>query len=485
MADSEFEMLPDGGEMSNRVWLHLDLKGAAPKIDYLTALLHWLRKNVEPINGILIEYEDKFPYNETQLPDIGYQPYSINEIIHLNEICRVLGFEICPLVQSIGHLEFVLKQPRYKHLRELSQYPNCLDVAASDEDFERVFKPVFGQVLTAHPDAKFFHVGGDEVWHLARGENAQKRLQANPNLTPFKLYLRHLRRVVKLVKSLKPDLEKILVWDDMLRGQEPVNIYGLEDVAPVIWNYLPSVQLPPKVNNLYSPFERGVFVASAFKGASSSCALIPPIKRHVDNNVSWRRQGYLKFMNRYNGIIMTGWQRFDHFAGLCELLPVAIPSLMLCVKAFTEIQYRPEDVKEVSELIFPEGHELHINGEPSPYPINEDAFPGVRLFGYVQRLCEWRNDVRNLLRSDDVATWASDYHLEDAANRVSPVQGRRLFHRAQELHQIMVTLNKVLQPELEKIYPQSVCLEFCLSHITSDYRPLEDLLKKLQFFSQQ
>lgn len=44
---------------ANRIF-HIDLKGAAPKLDYLLKLIPFIKKI--GATGILIEYEDMFPF---------------------------------------------------------------------------------------------------------------------------------------------------------------------------------------------------------------------------------------------------------------------------------------------------------------------------------------------------------------------------------------------------------------------------------------
>lgn len=51
---------------------------------------------------------------------------------------------------------------------------------------------------------------------------------------------------------------------------------------------------------------------------------------HLENHMSWMAiVEQFKHQVNFRGIMMTGWQRYDHFSVLCELFPVGIPSLIL------------------------------------------------------------------------------------------------------------------------------------------------------------
>jgi hypothetical protein len=43
----------------------------------------------------------------------------------------------------------------------------------------------------------------------------------------------------------------------------------------------------------------------------------------------------MKWRN-FDGIMITGWSRYDHFLSLCELLPYSIPSMAFSLAAWKE-----------------------------------------------------------------------------------------------------------------------------------------------------
>lgn len=97
--------------------LHLDLKGAPPTISYFERFLPFARGL--GVDGLLIEYEDTFPFDgRLSVLRSSTFAYTKEEIKRLLELASSLGMEVIPLVQTFGHLEFVLKHADFAYLRE-------------------------------------------------------------------------------------------------------------------------------------------------------------------------------------------------------------------------------------------------------------------------------------------------------------------------------------------------------------------------------
>ncbi len=101
--------------------VHLDLKGAPPRVGYLEVLFPLFK--AWGATGILLEYEDMFPYSGTLEILRARNAYTESEIRTILTLARENGLEVIPLVQTFGHMEFVLKYKEHAHLRELDTNP--------------------------------------------------------------------------------------------------------------------------------------------------------------------------------------------------------------------------------------------------------------------------------------------------------------------------------------------------------------------------
>jgi len=97
--------------------VHLDLKGAPPLVSYLERLFPLLKQI--GATGLLIEYEDMFPYYDTLSNVPALNAYNTSQISNILHYAEINGLKVIPLIQTFGHLEFVLKLEQYRELREI------------------------------------------------------------------------------------------------------------------------------------------------------------------------------------------------------------------------------------------------------------------------------------------------------------------------------------------------------------------------------
>ncbi|CAF0751479.1 unnamed protein product [Didymodactylos carnosus] len=142
-------------------FIHLDLKGAAPKINYFKQLFPLLKQL--GATGLLIEYEDMFPFKGKLKSIVHGKHYTETDIQQLLETAKENNLKVMPLLQTYGHLEYVLKLKEFMHLREDVRYPQVITPCLK-ESYTVLFD-MLDQMLNLHPDIDYLHLGCDEVYY--------------------------------------------------------------------------------------------------------------------------------------------------------------------------------------------------------------------------------------------------------------------------------------------------------------------------------
>lgn len=129
--------------------------------------------------GVLIEYEDYFPYTG-ELEAIGNQNrYTKSELTKLLELLKENGMSVIPLVQTYGHLEYALKLKQFAYLREVTEHFQVVSPCLNDTYEKLVFRMI-DQILDAHSDElEYIHIGCDEVYFFNKNPSCKS---AMPNL---------------------------------------------------------------------------------------------------------------------------------------------------------------------------------------------------------------------------------------------------------------------------------------------------------------
>jgi hexosaminidase len=453
----------DGGRPPMMKFVHVDLKGARPQLQYWINFCRLLR-DWGDVDGLVIEWEDSYPLDVLKMYNQSWV-YTREEATRMAKVAEDCGLRVIPLCQTFGHLEYVLKH--FSHLREHPERPDCLIPVESftDESFGIVTQ-LIDDVFDICPNAPAIHLGGDEVWHLGSGIRSQERMDRGE--MKGDLYLKHYSFVIDYILRKYPG-KRILLWDDMLRAA-PMDVlnkfeYGLlrDHVELVVWQYAaqPDQYLPSDLLDRYkSIFRQGLWAGTAYKGATSSCALIPTVSVHVANHLGW--QDLLK-KNKdvaMNGYILTGWQRYDHFASLCEFLPVAIPCLRCCLTALKKGKFDRPELAEARILLGMPDIPMEVYPRPQAIPsdVSTFKFPGADVYVLMQRFVNAQCSAKSLLAHDAMTTWFSSWHV--ANGRISLLQIRVIINNVKLAIEELQYIEKCLQPVLNSVFDKATVEEW-------------------------
>lgn len=301
--------------------IHFDMKGMQPSPRRLLELLD-LCAGLR-INAVLMEWEDTFPwhtYPELKSPTA----YTTADITAFLKRARENGIEVIPLVQCLGHSEFVLRYKRFAGLRELRN--DYGEHCPSNPECARLVMDLVDDVLDLSDGSiKRFHLGGDEAWRMGSCPKCKATIRKKGR---DGLYLGHVSPILNRLNyfGIKP-----ILWDDMMRKWPQKALKELGKRADLMaWSY----EANPvhagshlKEEHLAGFRKAGVNVwgASAYKGGDGAFYDIPDLKARIANNEVWAR-----LANKYGmkGVIATAWGRYNTFMSPCESIEASLDSLV-------------------------------------------------------------------------------------------------------------------------------------------------------------
>ncbi|KAK6753991.1 hypothetical protein RB195_013156 [Necator americanus] len=328
----------------------------------------------------------------------------------------------------------------------------------------------------------YIHIGADEVFQMGQCDADRKLLPVKYGNDTKRLVFDHIRTIANnITKQYRKT--KVLMWYDELKNTDPdlIKEYELNRlVTPVVWKYTAELDkdLPTSMwEKLASSFP-AVWGGSAFKGADGPNRFWNRMKPYVQNNKQWYLQSlkHADLFSDFHGFILTGWQRYDHFASFCELLPVSMASLAINIKLIQNFVLSDVD----AEII------LRTFKCPSDTDINqliagEDKcrFPGYKV----------RDSIRDLILCKQQYDNASWIHNRESAylqrSHISLNASNPFFIDAigNSYRKYLARMDKIiaqLRIAMNDIFYKDVFVEFMTDYVNPFYDDLKERLNSVE-----
>tara|TARA_R100000027_G_scaffold67707_2_gene68050 strand:- start:4854 stop:6110 length:1257 start_codon:yes stop_codon:yes gene_type:complete len=301
-------------------------------------------------NMLVVEWEDMFPWTfDTALRHPAH--YTPEQVRLLADRCAELGIEVIPLIQCLGHLEFILQHEAYQHLAECPEFADTLNPML-EESVELVLHMV-NDVLALMPNVQHFHLGGDEAWSFGSSPESQGYIAEHGKPS---LYLKHVQPILNSLRSREV---RPLLWHDMMMDWPVSALRDIgEDADLVVWGYrgTPAMRTHHhRVEVLDRLREAGIPIwgASAYKGADGPFRDLPDKQARLLNHLGW-----IDAAEPYalKGLIATGWSRYASGRVQVESIDACLTELAMASLVFHNGRW-PDDGWETCDRLLLEAGE--------------------------------------------------------------------------------------------------------------------------------
>ena len=281
---------------------HLDFRTEVMTLDAMRSLVD--RLSARGINTLVMEWEASFPFDRHAVLSKN-SAFTREEVSAFIDYCGQRGIEVIPLQNCFGHCEYILRNERYRNLRESVKDPSQVCPSKIGEAVA-CFSEIFAEVAALHP-SDYFHIGADETYLL--GECAACRAKADRE-GKSRLFVDYVKAMCDIVRDLG---KTPMIWADIILKHPEALDELPDDLIVVDWNY---GWEPDRFGNLSNLLSRDVKLwgASAMRSAPDNIYLTQ-WKKHFDNLAV-----YVEFAREhdYAGMIETSWSTSGTYGHLLD-----------------------------------------------------------------------------------------------------------------------------------------------------------------------
>lgn len=154
-------------------------------------------------------------YEVPEQPFFGYKRgrYTYEELKTLDDYANLFGIELCPCIQTLGHLKRILHWPAFHHLRDNDE----VLLADLDETYELLDQMI--RAASAPYRSKRIHLGMDEAYGVGVGAHLARYGYEDPKA----IMGRHLSRVLEITDKYGLDA---MIWSDMYFHLDGLNYHS-------------------------------------------------------------------------------------------------------------------------------------------------------------------------------------------------------------------------------------------------------------------
>ena len=215
---------------------HLDLKHGLWSLPYLEQLVDQLA--AWGYNALVVEIEDNLQFTAAPHVAAGHA-LTASQMAAFSRHCHQRKIDVIPLVQSLGHAEYVVGKPEYAHLRESPHIATQYDPFS--EEARQLIMRLFDEAIAATGTKTWFHIGGDETWSLGSSDRAKAYIEKHGMGS---LYMQHILPLCEHIhrQGLRP-----MIWADMFLTY-PELLKQVPDYALLVdWDYWTTQEHPEQI----------------------------------------------------------------------------------------------------------------------------------------------------------------------------------------------------------------------------------------------